>query len=405
MASFAAAPEAASAASVMMPPISNFLASMGGSRPECLQKLSRVRRSLLASVQRLLEGPAPFLTGANVTSRGSVVVGEAAQMIFSAIGVALWAGGFEMPDDISRPAALMLQQCQALMVDSTIAAQLRERQRYPMCSLATTQPLAIAESLARLAEGALELVITYVDGIFNAEIFLETQKIDIVAGSQQQLLALSAAVTRPAPMQGLTTEPPGSVQQLVPAAYKGAALLANVAVISAAALDKNPSSICQPAGLAATVAAGAVAVLAFAPSDSSSGRRPPNIEQYMPGCMQYARHAAGFLPCWRSSWASIAAPTLRLPDSPWYRRRLRSHWCGSCSGCRNRPRLQPQPQGCWQRHSRRSGSWQMMRIYGRFWQRQMGRMHGNQYLQRFDICCHGVWPHAFCLTWTAFRPL
>ncbi len=27
----------------------------------------------------------------------------------------------------------------------------------------------------------------------------------------------------------------------------------------------------------------------------------------------------------------IAAPTLRLPDSPWYRRRLRSHWCGSCS--------------------------------------------------------------------------
>ena len=215
-------------------------------------------------------------------------------MILSAICAALWAGGCAYADDVSRPAALLVQQCQALLLDCTIAAQLRELQRYPLCSLETGQPVAVAELLARMAEGASQLVITYMNGIFNAEMCLRTQ-IDIVAGSQQQLLALSAAVTRPALMHSSATEPPGSVQQLVPAAYKGAALLANVAMISTAALDEHPSSICQPAALAATVASGAVAVLVFAPLDSSSGRRPLNIERNMPGCMQYTAHATRFL--------------------------------------------------------------------------------------------------------------
>ncbi len=226
MAGFAAAPEAASAAFIMMPNISNFLTGVGGSLPGCVQKLSRVRHSLLASVQQLLEGPAPFLTGVNVAARGSVVVVEAASTILGAITAAWWAGGIGMADDISRPAAFLLQQCQALLVDSKIAAQLRERQRYPLCSLATSQSPAGAELLARLAGSASELLIGCMDGIFHAEMCLHTQG-GIVAASQQQLLALSTAVKRPALMYGLVTEPPGSVQQLVPAAYASAFLLAS----------------------------------------------------------------------------------------------------------------------------------------------------------------------------------
>ncbi len=293
MAGFAAAPKAASAASVMMSPISKFLTVVGGCVPEHVQRLSRTRRSLLASVQRLLEGPAPFLTGANVAARGAVVVSEAASTIHSAIHTALWVGGCAYADDIFRPAALLLQQCEALLVDSPIVAQLRVRQRRPLCSL-QTRPIAVATMLAYWAEGASGLVINHIQLAFNADTRPHPQNC-IVAASQQQLLALSAAVTRTARVHRLGTEPPRAAQQPGPAAYKGASLLADVAMISASALHEHPSSICQPAGLAATVASGAVAVLAFAPCDSSSRKRPVNIEQYMPGCMEYATKAAKFL--------------------------------------------------------------------------------------------------------------
>ncbi len=237
MVGFAAAPKAASAASIMMPHISCFLSGVGGSLPECVQQQAGARRSLLASVQRLLEGPA--LTGANVAARGSVLVGEAASTVFGAIRVAFWAGGARMADDISRPAALLLQQCQGLLVDSTMAAQLRERQKYPMSSVGVRQLLVVADLLARLVEGASQIVFTYMNGAFQADTRLYTQ-IAIVAASQQQLLALSAAVTRPAFMHDFVTEPPGSVQQPGPPVYSGAALLTQVAMISAAALDDNP---------------------------------------------------------------------------------------------------------------------------------------------------------------------
>ena len=287
-------PEAASAASVLLPPISDFLSGVIGGMPECAQELAESRHSLLASVRQLLEGPSPFLfTGANVAARGSVVVGEAASTIFSALSAILWAGGGAYTDDTSRPAALLMQQCQALLADSTIAAQLRERQGYPFCSLTTgQQPNAVL--LAHLVEGASELVIAHMDGIFNRGICRATQ-IGIVAASRQQLLALSAAVAQPARMCGSEVAPHESRQLPALATYKGAALLADVAMISAAALDDYPSLLCIPAGLAATVTSGAVAALAFAPFDSSSGRRPPNIEHKMPGCMQYATHAAKFL--------------------------------------------------------------------------------------------------------------
>ncbi len=91
MASFAAVPLAASAASVLLQPIGNFLFAVGGSTPACAQKLFGVRRSLLTSVQLLLKGPSALLSAASVADRGPVIVIEAAVSIVGAISIATWA--------------------------------------------------------------------------------------------------------------------------------------------------------------------------------------------------------------------------------------------------------------------------------------------------------------------------
>lgn len=107
MADFAAAPREASAASVLLPPISDFLTAVGIRKPECAPQLQEVGRSLLASVQLLLEGPSQPLTAAGVATRGSALVDEAASSILGAIKIAQWSGGGGITSvvDVSRPAA------------------------------------------------------------------------------------------------------------------------------------------------------------------------------------------------------------------------------------------------------------------------------------------------------------
>ncbi len=90
-------------------------------------------------------------------------------------------------------------------------------------------------------------------------------------------------------LPGYVLELRGSTQR--PSAYKGADLLAYIAKFVATAIVYEPSLISQPASLAATATSGAVSALKFAPLDSISGSRPPDIETKMRGCMQYTADA------------------------------------------------------------------------------------------------------------------
>ena len=132
--SFAAAPEVASAASVLLPPISNFLSGLRDSTQKCGQKLDRVCRSLLASVELVLEGPQLLLSAACVAACGPVLVGEAAASVSCAINIAGWATGTATTFDESSLAARLLQHYVALLADSTIATQLKNQHCYP-CAL------------------------------------------------------------------------------------------------------------------------------------------------------------------------------------------------------------------------------------------------------------------------------
>ncbi len=146
MATFAAAPEAASAASVLLLPISSFLDAVGVCTSECAQKLVATRRSLLASARLVLEGPLPLLSAAGVAAHGPAVVVEAAISVVGAIGIAAWAQADATLDVEFRMAEKLLQQLQALLADP-IAAQLKERLRYPLCSVNRVQSISAAAQL------------------------------------------------------------------------------------------------------------------------------------------------------------------------------------------------------------------------------------------------------------------
>ena len=281
MASFAAAPEAASAASFLMMPICSFLAAVSDSVPQRVRQLASARRSLLASVQLLLEGSSPFLTAATVTARGPVVVVEAASSIYCALHIAAQIAGAIPANDEIRLAAQLMQKCQELLADPAIADQLKERLRYPVSA-----PFPIAQQFVEMATRAGTLVIHLVFSQSHTE---------ISADCQQQVLALSAAVMQPSLLHGLGFELAESPQQPAATTYYGAALLADLAKLSTAALCRDPNSVCQPAGWAASLTLGAVTALAFAVWDSSRGCRPPDVDIGMPACMQYAAVAAEFM--------------------------------------------------------------------------------------------------------------
>ena len=292
MASFAAAPDAASAASVLLPPISKFLYSLRDSAQKCAQKLDRARRSLLASAELVLEGPQPLLSATRVAVCGPVLVGEAAVSVFYANHIAVWATGTAMTFNESRLAAGFLQQCVALLADSTIATQLKKQHCYPIRSLGTAPQLAV--HLDCLAESASTRVSKYMGGLITATMCIKS-RMKMLADNQQQLLALSAALARAAHMHGPDGELQESVQRPAASTYAAAALLANIAGVCAESMHHNAPLVCQPGGLAATLASGAVAALAWAVVDSSCGSRAPEIADDMPGCMQYAAHAAEYM--------------------------------------------------------------------------------------------------------------
>ncbi len=294
MASFAAVPLAASAASVLLPPISNYLVAVGGSTPACAQKLLGVRRSLLASVQLLLKGPSALLSAASVAERGPVIVIEAAVLAFSAITIATWARAATSPHCESRAAAQVLLRLQALLDDPTIATQLKERPRYPLCALACMQPINVSAQLVVLEFDLSTCLIAYIGPLFCSGLSLKTLP-KLLADCQQQFLALSAAVERAALLPSTQVMPSEPDRWPASVAYEGAAVLANIAGLSAEALHHDPSSICQPIGLAAVVAAGAVSALAFAAFDSDCNKRPPYVAASMRGCMDYAAQAAKYL--------------------------------------------------------------------------------------------------------------
>ena len=194
MASFAAAPRAGSAASALLLPISCFLTAVSCKSPECtVQQLAGARDSLLASVKLMLEAPSSLLTSEGVTTHGPVIVGETLFSLKYAISIAAWLPGSRSLVD-SRLAAQLLKQCQALLADGEIAAQLKEQQRYPLCSLPLPQPLTIAASLALLASGASRMIIECISGMIRTE---SGVSIALLADCQQQLLALSSAVAQP----------------------------------------------------------------------------------------------------------------------------------------------------------------------------------------------------------------
>ncbi len=289
MASFAAAPEAASAASVLLPAIGVFLTAVSITDVDCTaRQLAETRRSLTVSVQAIVEGPLPLLTAAGVSARGLVIVGEAATSIMSAISIAAWISVKAFAGK-SRLVAQMLQQCQALLADHKVAAQLEERQHYPQCSF--LPPVAVAAQLASLADCASHLIIRYLSQTLKP---MESgELIGTLADCQQQLLALSSAVALPPLMHASVVELKDRTRKL--SAYEGAELLAEIAKFMAEAVGHELPLISQPASLAATVASGAVSALTFAALDSSLGSRPADIETKMPSCMQYATDAVTFL--------------------------------------------------------------------------------------------------------------
>ena len=289
---FAAAPAAASAASVLLPPISKFLSALSDSARECGQKLTRAHRSLLASVELVLEGPQLLLSAARVAACGPVLVGEAAASVSCAMNIAGWATGTATTSDESRLSARLLQQCVALLADSAIATQLKKQLCYPMRSLGAVSQFTVY--LDTLAEVASIRVYSYVCGLLRPPVSMNA-RMKILSDNQQQLLALSAALVWAAHMHGPKGELRESVQRPAALAYKEAALLASIAGASAEALQQNPPLVCQPTGLAATLASGAVAALAVAAVDSSCGSRPPEIPDTIQGCMQYAAHAAKYM--------------------------------------------------------------------------------------------------------------
>ncbi len=272
MVSFAAAPKAASAASVLLLPISSFLDTAGICTSECAQKLVAARRSLLASARLVLEGTLPLLSAPSVAAHGPAVVVEAAISIVGAISISALARADAAPPVEIQTEALALQQLQALLADP-IAAQLKERLRYPLCSLDCVQSTSVAAQLAGL-EVSLEHVITLMADLLNSKPCRQNLTSSL-AGTQQQLLALSTAVARPALVRGSGVWPPNCGQQPATAVYQGATLLAKIASLSAGALHQAPSSVCQPTGLGSVLAAAAVSALAFAEVDGNSNTTRP----------------------------------------------------------------------------------------------------------------------------------
>ena len=295
MADFAAAPQEASAASVLLPPISDFLSAVGTRKPGCAPQLNRVCHSLLASVQQLLEGPSQLLSAAGVAAHGVTLVHEAALSILGAIKIAVWCGcSFTSVVDVSRPAALLLQQCQALLTDSTTVVQLRVPQRYPSCAQTLCSSLTVVQNVVLAAKDASEFVRDFLGCIIDGNSDRNT-RISYIAARQQQLQALSAAVACPTFMYGLEVNFALFADLAQATMHSCAALLADVAIKSAEAMHCDPALICQPAGLAATVAVGAASALAFAALDSSGGRPVPGVARDIPGTMQYASKAAHYM--------------------------------------------------------------------------------------------------------------
>ncbi len=279
---------------MLLPPISSFLDAVGHSKPECAaQQIAGARCSLLASVKLMLEASSPLLTSKGVATHGPFLVGEAVSSLKCAITIARWLPGTRSLVDC-RLAAKLLLQCHTLLVDREVAAQLDQLQRYPLCSLLSRHrgPLTIAASLALLANGASHIIIEHMFGMFDTESD-DDIPVTVLADCQQQLVALSAIVAVPPLTHSSVFE---LREHLIrPSEYEGTVLLTEAAISLAAAISHTPSLISQHEVLAATVAAGTVSTLVFAELDISRGRRPPAIESKMPGCMQYAAHAASFL--------------------------------------------------------------------------------------------------------------
>ncbi len=179
-----------------------------------------------------------------------------------------------------------------LLVDSTTATQLKKQHCYPMRALGPAVQFAV--HLDRLAEGASHRVFNHLDSLALPNLYMNA-RIKLLGDNQLQLLALAAALARDADIYGSTGGLQESVQRPAVITYKEAAMLACIAAVSAKTLHDNPSSVCQPAGLAATLASGAVSALAFAAMDGSCVNRPPEIADGMFGYMQYAAHAAKYM--------------------------------------------------------------------------------------------------------------
>lgn len=203
MASFAAAHEAASAASVLLPPISNFLTAMAGQMHRKSRnplgigrKLAGARRSLIASVQVVLEGPSPLLSAAGVTARGPALVLGAAWSVLCALNIAVLVPESEISDSLM--AVQLLKQCRALLADHESVAKLQGWQHYPQCFLAYDKVLRIAAQLALVANAAFQLNLTFLRSMLKVEQLPAQQyRIGTLADCQQQLLALSNAVAQP----------------------------------------------------------------------------------------------------------------------------------------------------------------------------------------------------------------
>lgn len=224
MASFAAAPEAA--ASVLLQPISNFLVALACRDPLCIvRQPAGPRRSLLASVQVVLEGPSPLLSAAGVAAHGPQLVLEAAWSVICALNIAALVPGSDNSSE-SLMAVQLLNPCQTLLADHETAAKLQERQCYPQCCLAYEEVLVIAAQLALVADAASQLTVTLLDAVLKPESGRQ-YRIGTLGKYQQQLLALSSAVAQPICMHSSLVELPGSTQPT--SAYEGAALLAEVA--------------------------------------------------------------------------------------------------------------------------------------------------------------------------------
>lgn len=293
LASLAAMPHTASAASCVMLAINNIIADVSSTAADSSRLLAEARHLLLASAELLLDEPRLLLTAAGIAAHGPVDVTNLALSIFYGISVALCVNGVAVADPALKLLAQLQQQCFTLLADPTVAAQLKRRVIVPFDAPAQRRH-SCSEELAHLVEVTSSPVLSFMKFTMDNPICLHS-KITFLADHQILLVALSAAAIWPLRLQALELNNVEMLQEAVLTTYDAAVFLRKVLAHATEALQHCPSLVWQATGLVTTLAGVAASALAFGEYDSHTDQRPADVGGKLPGCMQFAAEAANYM--------------------------------------------------------------------------------------------------------------